>query len=411
MRDAYERVIRFNQDRDARFLPLKYKLMSSSAFRFFRGSCHLFYEDLAQHQTWEDQALAWICGDLHVENFGSYKSSQNVVYFDLNDFDEAVLAYPSWDVVRFICSIFLAGNELNLQNHDLKNIAQTLLNEYLDALIQGKAFALEKETLDGILKKYIKTVAERDPIVFLNAHSQFDGHNKRVLTIDQKKYFSIDSKKNKQQLMTQFQDYLNIQNEHGEIVFQVLDVAIRVAGTGSIGLTRYVFLVEQTVEKQFYLYDVKQAQASSLMFNPILKNQQPAWKNEAERIQTIQNFMQYIPPALFSRFSFQGQSYLVKALQSEQDKMDFKQCIEKSKKFTDACHYMARLMAYAQIRSAGRKGSDNIDELIDFAAHAQVWKTQLLEYAYNYYQQVLRDYESFCNAYASQQQIDPQVII
>ncbi|OTG65565.1 DUF2252 family protein [Acinetobacter silvestris] len=403
MRDAYERVIQFNQDRDARFLPLKYKLMSSSAFRFFRGSCHLFYEDLVQNQTWEDQTLAWVCGDLHVENFGSYKSTQDVVYFDLNDFDEAVLAYPSWDIVRFICSIFLAGNELNLQDYDLKNTAQTLLNEYLDALMQGKAFALEKETLDGILKKYIKTVSERDPIAFLNAHSQIDEHNKRVLIVDQKKYFSIDSKKTKQQLITQFQDYLNIQNEQGNQELQVLDVTQRVAGTGSIGLARYVFLVEKISQKQFYLYDIKQAQAASLPLSPVLKSQQPAWKNEAERIQTIQNYMEYIPPALFSRFSFQGQWYLVKALQSEQDKMDFKQCIEKPKKFTDACHYMARLMAYAQIRSAGRKGSVNIDELIDFAEHAQVWKTQLLEYAYNYYQQVLRDYEHFCKAYASQQ--------
>ena len=42
MRDAYERIISFNQNRDARFLPMKYKLMASSAFRFFRGSCHLF---------------------------------------------------------------------------------------------------------------------------------------------------------------------------------------------------------------------------------------------------------------------------------------------------------------------------------------------------------------------------------
>ena len=153
MRDAYERIISFNQNRDARFLPMKYKLMASSAFRFFRGSCHLFYEDLAQNQTWDDQTVAWVCGDLHVENFGSYKSAQNVVYFDLNDFDEAALAHPTWEVIRFLSSVFLAGKELNLLEDDIKRITSTLLNDYLTALQLGKAFALEKETLDGILKK------------------------------------------------------------------------------------------------------------------------------------------------------------------------------------------------------------------------------------------------------------------
>ena len=406
MRDVYERVIEFNQHRDARFLPLKYKLMTSSAFRFFRGSCHLFYQDLIQQQTWQDQTLAWICGDLHIENFGSYKSAQNVVYFDLNDFDEAVLAYPSWEAVRFICSIFLAGNALKLQDHDLKIIAESLLNEYLTALQQGKAFALEQQTLEGLLKKYIKTVAERDPIAFLDLHSQLNEHKQRVLIADQKKYFPIGSKSMKQQLITEFQQHLNSQNEQNETQLQVLDVAIRVAGTGSIGLSRYVFLVEQSVQQQYYLYDVKQAQSSSITVPAMLSKQQPLWQSEAERIQTIQNYMQYITPAGLSHFSFQGQSYVVKALQSEQDKIDFKQCIEKPKKFTDACHYLARLMAYAQIRSAGRNGSANIDGLIDFAAHSQVWKTQLLEYAYNYYQQVLHDYAVFCKAYALQQQRD-----
>ena len=191
MRDPYERVISFNRSRDAVFLPFKYKLMASSAFRFFRGSCHLFYEDLAQQQTWKDQTLTWICGDLHVENFGSYRSRHQVVYFDLNDFDEAVLAYPTWEIARFICSIYLAGKELNIQDVDLKTIASQLLDDYLNALKLGKAFAVEKETVDGILKKYIKTVSERDPNAFLDSHSVLDKttHQRRLI-IDQKKYFA-----------------------------------------------------------------------------------------------------------------------------------------------------------------------------------------------------------------------------
>lgn len=177
MRDVYQSVMQFNQNRNAHFLPTKYKLMASSAFRFFRGSCHLFYQDLVQNQTWEDQTLAWVCGDLHLENFGSYKSDHGVVYFDLNDFDEAVLAHPSWEISRFICSLFLAGKELNLAENLVQESTELVLTAYIEALHEGKAYAIEKESINGILKKYIKAVSERDPIEFLNSKSVLSGKN------------------------------------------------------------------------------------------------------------------------------------------------------------------------------------------------------------------------------------------
>lgn len=145
---------------------------------------------------------------------------------------------------------------------------------------------------------------------------------------------------------------------------------------------------------------MKQAQASSLSLSPFLKIEQPEWDDQAQRIQFIQTLMQYQIPAQLSRLDFQGQAYIVKALQPEQDKIDFKQCVDKPKKFTDACYNMARLIAYAQLRSAGRKGSSTADELINFAEQAELWKTQLLKYTYNYAQQVEQDYQSFCKSYA-----------
>ena len=396
MRDVYQSVMQFNQNRDARFLPSKYKLMASSAFRFFRGSCHLFYQDLAQNQTWQDQTLAWVCGDLHLENFGSYKSDHGVVYFDLNDFDEAVLAHPSWDVSRFICSIFLEGKELNLAESLVQNSAELVLTAYIEALHAGKAYAVEKESIDGVLKKYIKAVSERDPIEFLNSKSVLSEKNKRTLLIDHKKIFTIENQQLRQALLDRFQQFLNTDK------YQILDVAIRVAGTGSIGLNRYIFLVFDQTVQDYLFFDVKQTQPSSLTLMPDLKTIQPPWQNQAERIQTIQNYMQYIIPAFLSSFSFHNDTYLVKQLQPEQDKITFKDYIDKPHKIIEAWQSMARLIAYAQIRSAGRNGSDNIDALITFATQSEKWKPQLQEYAYNYAQQVLQDYDHFCQVYTEQ---------
>ncbi|MFV5516286.1 DUF2252 domain-containing protein [Acinetobacter gerneri] len=399
MSTVVDRIVQYNQNRNPQFLPMKYKLMASGAFRFFRGSCHLFYEDLSQKQTWQDANKTWICGDLHVENFGSYRSHSKVVYFDLNDFDEAVLAHPTWEISRFLCSVFLAGRELDLSDQALKTIVDLLFDEYINALKKGKAYAIEKESIQGILKKYIKSVETRDELAFLDSKSKLLSNQKREWIIDNKKYFAIDDKVKKAQLINYFSDYLNTLSSPQAKNFEVQDAAIRVAGTGSIGLKRYVFLVYQNDSQSFSLFDVKQAQNSSLTLTPYIKLEQPNWKNQAERIQTIQEYMEYVTPGWLSRINIDEEHFIVKELQPEQDKMDFSACKDKPKKLTDACHYMARLVAYSQLRSAGRSGSNNIDSLIEFANNAGQFKAQLLDYVYNYYLQVLDDFSEFSQAY------------
>ena len=49
----------------------------------------------------------WIHGDLHVENFGTYLSSEGVLVFDVNDFDEAYLGHFTGDLKRFPGSLAL----------------------------------------------------------------------------------------------------------------------------------------------------------------------------------------------------------------------------------------------------------------------------------------------------------------
>lgn len=78
--------------RDPERLQLKYSKMRSNAFVFMRATCHLFYDRLPQDDLFKRAPLTWACGDLHLENFGSYKGDNRLVYFDLNDFDEAALA-------------------------------------------------------------------------------------------------------------------------------------------------------------------------------------------------------------------------------------------------------------------------------------------------------------------------------
>ena len=60
-----------NAGRDLVRVAMKYAKMAQSPFIFLRGACHLFYEALPDSALFRDAPLAWCCGDLHFENFGS----------------------------------------------------------------------------------------------------------------------------------------------------------------------------------------------------------------------------------------------------------------------------------------------------------------------------------------------------
>ena len=47
MATLYKRLTEFNKGLLPEKVQLKYEAMADNAFRFFRGTCHLFYEDLA----------------------------------------------------------------------------------------------------------------------------------------------------------------------------------------------------------------------------------------------------------------------------------------------------------------------------------------------------------------------------
>ena len=62
--------------------------------------------------------VCWICGDLHIENFGSYKGDNRLVYFDLNDFDESILApVSSTSPILIAIVMHIANNKKIMKEH------------------------------------------------------------------------------------------------------------------------------------------------------------------------------------------------------------------------------------------------------------------------------------------------------
>ena len=101
--------------------------MQANAFAFFRGSAPLFYQVYGRDALLRDSPTAWLCGDAHVENFGSYRGDNTLVYFDANDFDKAVRGPLLWDVARLAVSVLLSGAYLGLSPAHRQAATRTVL--------------------------------------------------------------------------------------------------------------------------------------------------------------------------------------------------------------------------------------------------------------------------------------------
>jgi uncharacterized protein (DUF2252 family) len=134
-----ERIESFNLGRDSVRLKLKYQAMQRDAFAFLRGTGHLFYEDWPAHSRLNQAPMAWICGDLHLENFGSYKGDNRLTYFDISDFDDAALAPCTWDLARFLISLKVGAHTLEVDSTQGAHLSQIFLDAYCGELRHCKA--------------------------------------------------------------------------------------------------------------------------------------------------------------------------------------------------------------------------------------------------------------------------------
>jgi len=129
-------------DRIQELLPERYLRMSASAFTFYRGSAAVMAHDLGALPS--TGIITQLCGDAHVANFGLFASPERELMFDLNDFDETSPGPFEWDVLRLTASVVLAVRELGAAATVAaqRRVAQAAAGGYQEAM---KTLALEGE--------------------------------------------------------------------------------------------------------------------------------------------------------------------------------------------------------------------------------------------------------------------------
>ena len=396
MIDVAQTLLQFNRGRDPERLAMKFARMRSSTFAFLRGSCHLFHDRLPLDGAFAVDAAphAWICGDAHLENFGCYKGDNRLAYFDLNDFDEATLAPVTWDLVRFLASVLVADETVNASKEQASRLCSAFLDAYAAVLACGKAGWVERETADGLVGLLLEDVRERTRPAFLDRRTIRDG-KRRAIRVDGKHALAAgaDQRAAVTALMRDVAASATAPSFH-----DVIDVARRIAGTGSLGVERFIVLVRGKGSPDGnYLLDLKQALPSAPQRRVAIA--QPAWPSEAARVVTLQRRMQAVSMAFLEAVDWRRQSWILRGLQPSEDRVSLCAPGVDFDGIRGAIRTMAGVMASAHLRSSGRQGSAIADEFVAFGAAIASWKAPMLAAAGDAARQAALDFQAFAHAY------------
>ena len=153
-------------------LEVKHQMMAEDAFGFLRGTFYHWaqvWPQVCEGLTKTPVVLA--VGDLHVENFGTWRDSDGRLVWGINDFDEAYSMPYANDLVRLATSALLAAQEKRLSLSS-EEACSAILAGYAESLAAGgQPFVLAEH--HAWLRQMAHNVL-RDPVTFWQKMDNLD---------------------------------------------------------------------------------------------------------------------------------------------------------------------------------------------------------------------------------------------
>lgn len=143
--DEYETWLRQRMPIDPRELDDKRRRMEGDEHAFLRGTFYRWAVLWTRHCQVLDKAPEVLgVGDIHVENFGTWRDADGRLAWGVNDFDEACALPYTADLVRLTTSALMAEAENPHRGKKLTddNIAASILAGYRDGLDCPEPFVL-----------------------------------------------------------------------------------------------------------------------------------------------------------------------------------------------------------------------------------------------------------------------------
>jgi uncharacterized protein (DUF2252 family) len=335
--------------------------MAKDPFAFFRGTDHLFAAYWPRLRPPDVGPSILICGDVHLENFGAYRTDDGDFLYDINDFDEALVAPCSLDLVRCAASILLAAQ---LWKHTPVQAMRSLLaflDRYRATAVRsartGRTGALTVGTARGPVWSLLETPVHAAQVRFLDHFTERQADGTRRIKRRSGRFLAIGRKERER-----------VREAVGRHGFEVLDVAFRIAGTGSLGLERYVVLVRgEGRSDQGRILDIKEERGPALLACAD-KEQRNDEASDARRVVQAQRQLQAKPTACLDVLSVDGREYRMRELIPEENRTGLDQLRGHPKRLRRAVAIAGRLAGSAHIRGCRLEGDGRRSDLARWAA-------------------------------------------
>jgi uncharacterized protein (DUF2252 family) len=265
-------------------IPIRYGRMSANPFAFYRGAAAIMAYDLS-HTPSTGMNLQ-ICGDCHLVNFGGFATAERRLIFDINDFDETSLAPWEWDVKRLAASFVIAGRSNGFNEEDCREAAWLAVQSYRQYIWEYSGMPVLDAWYDTMdLNEILDNFEDRDAKRFYakklqkateqSAHEKefaelafISGNEPRI--IDQPPlifhYNELHMEAYRREAEQGVVTYMSSLSPEKRVLlerFQLVDLAFKVVGVGSVGTFCGIALFMSGNGEPLFL-QFKQAQRSVL---------------------------------------------------------------------------------------------------------------------------------------------------
>jgi uncharacterized protein (DUF2252 family) len=279
------------ESRVSELVPMRHARMLASPFTFFRGAALPMAADLAG--TPSSGLRVQLCGDAHLANFGAFASPERRLVFDLNDFDETLPGPFEWDVKRLAASFAVAARDDGFSRRERRRIVVSAVAGYRKSMREFAGMPMlavwysgidveaalrgYRDRMDG--RRYERTEAlltkarKRDSTQALGKLTGVvDGRRRIVsdppLVVPVEDLFpDVKAEALYQEvrwLVSSYTRTLQPDRRHLLRQFQVVQLARKVVGVGSVGTRAWIILLEADGGEEHLFLQAKEAQRSVL---------------------------------------------------------------------------------------------------------------------------------------------------
>ncbi len=290
-RDPLELLASQEASRVPELIPIRYGRMMVSPFTFYRGGALIMAADLADGPR--TGLTVQLCGDAHLSNFGMFASPERRLVFDLNDFDETLPGPFEWDVKRLAASFEVAARDRSFTTKERRAVVLRVVETYRTAMagfaamdnldvwyahldVDDQLEALSGRVVASRRKQLDKTIAKarrRDNLqAFEKLTAMVDGERRLMsdppLLVPVEELADADRAASLTDeldgLIRRYRSTLSSDRRHLLEQFELIQVARKVVGVGSVGTRAYVILLRGKDDGDPLLLQAKEAQRSVL---------------------------------------------------------------------------------------------------------------------------------------------------